>query len=309
MKINKQWKKVLIGIISLIILAFVVDRIAGVAIGAIYKNSKYGIFHRQEYCLHESKDDIIILGSSRAAHHYVPQVFSDSLQYTCYNCGSDGMCVYYHYAILSSFISRGDIPKFVIYDVMPTDVQVSYRATFNLEAAIDRLLPNYGEYPEIDSLILLNGWKEKFKLQSHLYKYNSKLVQLIKCNFIPWPEDKGYEALVGSYRGDGIKDAPYNNDPIEEKKIYYLRKLINVCKSNDIVLVFVLSPMYVEERTAGVDMVKAIASEEGIPCYDYQHHQSFISTDYYYDDMHLNNDGAHEFSKMIAHELKMINTN
>ena len=38
----------------------------------------------------------------RAAHYYVPQIFEDSLGLSCYNAGSDGMCIYYHYGILAS---------------------------------------------------------------------------------------------------------------------------------------------------------------------------------------------------------------
>ena len=54
--------------------------------------------------------------------------------------------------------------------------------------------PHYGEFAEIDSMFAINGWKEKVKLLSKTYKYNSNLVQTIKCNYIPWPEDRGYEA-------------------------------------------------------------------------------------------------------------------
>lgn len=80
---------------------------------------------------------------------------------------------------------------------MPTDIEVSEGATFTLDAAVDRLLPNYGEYEQIDSLIELKGWKEKVKLLSKTYRYNFKLVQLIKCNFIGVTEDRGYEPLFG----------------------------------------------------------------------------------------------------------------
>lgn len=59
---------------------------------------------------------------------------------------------------------------------MPLDVEASKGATFSLDAAVDRLLLNYGEYGVIDSLIKLKGWKEEVKLSSKTYRYNSKLV-------------------------------------------------------------------------------------------------------------------------------------
>ena len=59
---------------------------------------------------------------------------------------------------------------------MPLDVEASKGATFSLDAAVDRLLLNYGEYGVIDSLIKLKGWKEEVKLCSKTYRYNSKMV-------------------------------------------------------------------------------------------------------------------------------------
>ena len=76
----KEWNKVLLGSIGVLALLFVADRVVGALWEKTYKHSRYGIFHRQEYCLHKSDDNILILGSSRAAHHYVPKIFTDSLR-------------------------------------------------------------------------------------------------------------------------------------------------------------------------------------------------------------------------------------
>ena len=81
----------------------------------------------------------------------------------------------------------------VIYEVMNLDAEVSSGATFSLDAALDRLAPHYGEFKAVDSLFALNGWKEKMKMLSKTYRYNSKLVQTIKCNYLPEKEDRGYE--------------------------------------------------------------------------------------------------------------------
>ena len=79
-KSMKEWNKVLLGSIGVLALLFVADRVVGALWEKTYKHSRYGIFHRQEYCLHKSDDNILILGSSRAAHHYVPKIFTDSLR-------------------------------------------------------------------------------------------------------------------------------------------------------------------------------------------------------------------------------------
>lgn len=304
----KEWKKVILGIISIIILLFAVDRIVGNINKSLYNRSKYGIFGRQIYSLNECNEDIIILGSSRASHHYVPSIFTDSLDLSCYNCGSEGMCVYYHYGILSSLIDRGVKPKLVIYDVMDLDANVSDGPTFNLEAAVDRFAPHYGHHPSIDSLFMLKGWKEKIKLQSICYRYNSKLVQTIKCNYIPSKENNGYEAVLGLLPDTAsFQIHAKANLPLDSIKIKYVNKLIGLSKEHNIPLILIQSPKYYQVESNGIDTIKAIAKEEEIAFLDFVNEQSLMKREYFRDNMHLNDYGAHVWSAFLASKLKELN--
>lgn len=304
----KEIKKVALGVIAMALLLVAADWAVGTWSEMMYYKSKYGIFHRQIYCLQESKDEIMILGSSRAAHHYVPQIFEDSLGMTCYNAGSDGMCIYYHYAILASRIHRGSVPKMVVLEVIQTDAEVSTGASFSLDAALDRLAPHYGEIPAIDSLFAMNGWKEKMKLKSKTYKYNSKLVQTIKCNYIPWPEDKGYEALDGVMEVVDGKAADVldvaDNPTIEDRKLEYVQKLITLCKANGIELVMCYSPYYGSRPSASIEMIRELAQTNGIMFYDNGQDERFQKTDYFKDASHLNDTGAHVYTYEIIKRLK-----
>lgn len=302
---RKEWQKVLLGFVAMLLLVFVADCVVGFAFEKAYRNSKYGIFHRQEYCLHESKDEILIFGSSRAAHHYVPQIFTDSLGMSCYNCGSDGECIYYHYGILSSYIQRGDIPKIVLLDITKEDAVAYDGASFNLDAAIERFAPNYGEYVEIDSLILLNGWNERVKLFSKCYRYNSKAVQLVKCNFIPWPENQGYEAVFGELSDTtSLRNIKYKNEKIEQEKIVYFNKFIKACKDNNIQLYIIESPSYIISSSVGIDTLMAIAKANNIMWLDYKNQKEMMRKEYFRDLGHLNDSGAHIFSSIIANDIK-----
>ena len=310
----KDLKKIAIGILSICLLLMIVDWAVGTWSEIMYQKSKYGIFRRQIYCLRESEDDLMILGSSRAAHHYVPQVFEDSLGMSCYNAGSDGMCIYYHYGILASRIQRGCPPKMVILEVISTDVEVSQGATFSLDAALDRFSPHYGEFAEIDSLFAFNGWKEKLKLFSKTYKYNSKLVQTIKCNYIPWPEDRGYEALNGvMYIAEGQQAADVlvsssEKSNIEQRKLMYLQKFIDVCKAHDIKLVMCYSPYYGQSVPKSIRMIQHIAEEKDVLFLNYGDDVRFQKSEYFQDASHLNDVGANEYSKEVVSNLgELIN--
>lgn len=281
------------------------DLCLGGASAWLYHNSKYGIFHRQQYILNESKDDIIILGSSRASHHYVPSVFTDSLNMSCYNAGSEGMCIYYHYAILAAMIERGHCPKVAIYDVMNLDTKEHPGPTFTLDAALDRLAPHYGEFTCIDNLFEQKGWREKLKLLSLTYRYNSKLVQSIKCNFIPSPEDNGYEQITGHLPENvHFHKESYDNCLLDTLKLSYMQQMVSMAKKNHIRLFFVLSPYFEDNPSRAYDAAKEIAQRNGVEVIDCYNEPALMKRTLFRDLMHLNGEGAHAWSAYLAHVLK-----
>ena len=308
----KDIKKIVFGVLGFCFLLVATDWAVGTWSEKMYHKSRYGIFRRQIYCLTESQEELMILGSSRAAHHYVPQIFEDSLGMSCYNAGSDGMCIYYHYGILTSRIQRGCPPKMVVLEVIGTDAEVSQGATFSLDAALDRYAPHYGEYAEIDSLFAFNGWKERVKLLSKTYKYNSKLVQTIKCNYIPWPEDRGYEALNGVMKiveGEQAADVLASSvaEPnIEERKLVYLQKFIDDCKNNNIKLVMCYSPYYDQATPASIRLIQELAEKNGVMFLNYIDDVRFQKPEYFQDASHLNDTGAKEYSKKVCSILRRV---
>ncbi len=302
---NDKLGGVIIRIAVVIVLLILMDFTVGGLSAWLYHRSKYGIFHRQQYVLNESTDSIIILGSSRASHQYVSSIFTDSLGLSCYNAGSEGMCVYYHYAMLAAMIERGHCPKMVIYDVMNLDTKVHPGPTFTLDAALDRLAPHYGDYRCIDSLFGLKDWKEKLKLLSKTYRYNSKLVQSIKCNFMPLPEDGGYEKVVGKLPDDvEFEKEDYEDCELDSLKIRYMRKMVQLALQNNIKMVFVLSPYYKYGPSKALDVAKEIATENHLDYVDCYNEPSLMKRELFRDVMHLNDDGAHVWSAYLAHILK-----
>ena len=306
MKLNKNKRGgALLCIAAVIVLLVLMDLCIGGASAWLYHRSKYGIFHRQQYVLNESNDDIIILGSSRASHHYVPGILTDSLGLSCYNAGSEGMCIYYHYAILASMIERGHCPKLVIYDVMDLDLMEYPGPTFTLEAALDRLAPHYGEFKCIDKLFELNGWKERLKLLSLTYRYNSKLVQSFKCNYLPQLEDHGYEKVVGTLpEKDIFKKDEYNDCALDPLKIEYMHMMVNLAKQNHIRMIFVLSPYYKDNPSKALDTAKEIASHYQLDIVDCYNEPEMMKRELFRDIMHLNDEGAHVWTAYLAHILK-----
>ena len=295
----------LLSILAVLVLLMLMDLCIGGVSSWLYHRSKYGIFHRQQYVLNESKDDIIILGSSRASHHYVPCVITDSLGMSCYNAGSEGMCIFYHYAMLAAMIERGHCPKVVIYDVMNLDTEEHPGPTFTLDAALDRLAPHYGEFSCIDSLFELKGWKEKLKLISVSYRYNSKMVQSIKCNFIPSPENNGYETVTGKLKESmKFQHERYDDCVIDSMKLEYMQKMVDLAKQHHIRMFFVLSPYFVDNPSRAYDAAMELACKNGVEFIDCYNDRTMMKSDYFRDVAHLNDCGAHIWSSYISQLIK-----
>lgn len=304
----KEFKKIAIAVVGTVLSFVVLDFVGGLVCDKLYHDAKYSLFARQNYVLNESADDIIILGSSRASHHYIPSILTDSLGLSCFNAGSDGMCIYYHYGLLSAMIERGHKPKMVIYEVMPTDIQKSMGATFTLEAALDRFAPHYGEFASIDSLFAMQGLKEHLKLYCKLYRYNSQMVQLINCRFLPKAECRGYERLDGVVSGCDNIESNYNAD-IEEQKLEYFDKLISLVKENNIELVMVYSPIYGKYSSKGINKAKIITKNKNIAFVDLSAESEMIAARYFRDTEHLNHQGAILFTQKLAKILKSYKQN
>lgn len=304
----KQVKRIAIAVVCTILFFWAFDFVGGLVCDKLYHDAKYSLFARQNYVINKSMDEILVLGSSRAAHHYIPSIIEDSLGMSCYNAGSDGMCIYYHFGILSAMIERGHKPKMVICEVIKTDIQPSLDATFSLDAAVQRLAPEYGRFEDIDSLISLKNKYEQMLMHSAFYRYNSKLVQLIRCNFIPQLDDKGYERLNGvmvlKNTDEEKASAEVKYREPEANKMLYFNKLISLCKANNIALVFVYSPKYNGVIAESVTYAQKIAEENSVPFYNYGNAEALMKPDLFQDRDHLNHDGAIAFTRLIIKDFK-----
>lgn len=76
------------------------------------------------------------MGSSRASHHYVPEIISEKLGMSCFNAGQDGNGIILQYGRWK-MLSERYTPKLIIYDINPGfDMVVNDNMTY-----VDRLKP------------------------------------------------------------------------------------------------------------------------------------------------------------------------
>lgn len=248
-------------------------------------------------------DSVLIMGSSRAIHHYDAKILEDSMHTSVYNCGLDGNGILFQYGRLSLILQRYR-PKAIIYDAIYTfDISKESAAERDL-----RWLRRWSGNHALDSLIDDISSNEKYKLKSNFYTYNTDFIQMLSDNLHPMQEItyKGYKPLYGTidYTPESYDEEIVEWSPL---KLKYFKKFIELCKSNDIKLVVVYSPWYGKKSSKPYTRLTELCQEEGIPVIDYYGGGIFNdSTHLFKDASHMNDDGAKSFTRNIAQRLHKI---
>ena len=294
-------KKYLIKIALFFVAVAIVDILFGTACQYMNSHSKGGGVKSRYYVCKESNEDVLIFGSSRAKHHYVPDVIEDSLGMTCYNAGEDGNGIIFSYGVLKMIKQRYS-PKLIIYDVTGFDIYEDDNMKY-----LDLMKPFYFEQG-IDSIFWSVEPKTRFMMLSNLYRYNTMCLRIVGNYLHPttvYP--KGYSALS--------KTMDYEPENKEEKvvsvdslKIYYFDCFIRLAKNNDISLVCCCSTYYnASFDDSKYEPVKQLCEIYDVP-FLYLAADTELSQNkmYFSDRTHLNDRGARKFTEKLASVVKIV---
>jgi hypothetical protein len=296
-------KKLFINFLLVAAVVAVLDLALGKLLQHFYFKEKSGLHYRTTYSMEKTDADILIFGSSRANHHYVPEVFTDSLGWSFYNTGRDGNGIFYQAALLKSILKRYT-PKLVILDYAG-DFGKGRQVYDNLSS----LLPYYASHPEIRQEVELRSPYEKVKLLSGIYPYNSQILTIavgnLDLNKQRKPDNKGYVPLETEHPVKKEYFSSLVQQPVDSNKIWSLREFVRVAKASGTQVVVIYSPLYQEhKRYWEIEICGAVCKEAGVPFWDYSRDAFFTQQpDLYYDPVHLNHKGALVFSKQVSSRL------
>jgi len=256
------------------------------------------------YVCEKATEDIIIMGSSRASHHYVPEIISEKLGMSCFNAGQDGNGIILQYGRWK-MLSERYLPRMIIYDINPS---FDFLENDNM-AYVDRLKPFAGD-GEVSSYVAELFPMERLKLLSQMYRYNYKFIEMLSDYGRNIPNN-GYLPLHGLIRQevvDGYETGTADIKEYDEVKLQYLDVLASECKEKGINLVFVVSPYYggglYDINTFA--RVKRIAEEHNATFLYFNTADYDFNPEYFKDSHHLNDNGATQFSKDLADKLMEI---
>jgi hypothetical protein len=286
---------------------FLMDLLVGNSLRWLYFKQKSGYLYELTYSLDSTEADVIILGSSHAKHHYVPSILEDTLRLNCYNFGSGGQNIFYHYGILGSVLVRHN-PRIVILDLITIDFRKTEKL-YNTER-LSILMPYCASHKAINEVMDLRGPFEKVRSLSKIYPFNSQLLQML-YSFIGDKNTsvdllKGYTPLEGKMTEYQRITSKANNYELDPLKIRYVTKIISLCKQNNIRLVIINSPSILnsEGESMSFDVIGEIGKEYDIEVWNYENDERFLKADYIHDAYHLNDEGAHVYTSAIASRLK-----
>jgi len=263
----------------------------------------------------EAEHDIAIYGSSRAWVHINPKILSDSLGANVYNFGIDGHNFWLQYLRHLELLKHNEKPKTIILSVDVFSLQ-KRKDLFQLDQFLPYMLWNSNIQQYTNSYIGYNDFDYYVPLIRYSGKTNS--LKLIIKNIVNGQSNIGY-------RQNGFlgMDREWNADLEKAKKeqksyiintdsnsVVLFEKFIKECKANDIELILVYTPEYIDgqnfvaNRDDVIQIYRDFSMKYSIDFFDYSNDSLCLNKKYFYDASHLNSSGAEIFSKKLANDLK-----
>lgn len=301
----KEFKHFAYRIFIFLITVVVLDQLCGNLLRVLYFKQKHNSAFETTYAMEKVKSQVLIIGSSRAKHHYDPKIFEDSLKLSCYNAGRDAEKLFYYDAILKSALKRYH-PQIVILDILGDELRTD---SYNYNQ-ITSLLPYYTNHPEIRKIVLLKSPNERLKLLSAIYPFNSLIIPILANTF--GGNDKKPETQKNGFSGDmngtvhkHLEKTTYDNT-IDTTIINTLRSFITDCKEKNVKLYIIVSPCFKRytNQSRSTLITRQIADRYQVKLWDYSQDIFFIShPQFFNDEIHLNIKGAEIYSKLIASRI------
>lgn len=301
-------QNIILGLKILFLLALLL--IVDYAVGTVFESLKERGRHkapnasRTEYTMNKVNAEVLIMGSSRANHHYVPSIISDSLNKTVFNCGLDGQGFSYSVAMLHAVLNRYT-PEIIIVDIAPSMLDSNFSF-----GKLYELYPYYSKDVFYKNMIEQEDSNNRYKMQSKMFMYNSRLISLMRRNFLAdYKQENGYAALPSSgYKFPSISKVVYeSNNSIDADEVELLLYSIKACKEKGVNLVFSVSPRFQESNVTETNSyihLKEIVESSNIP-FIYMGDNTVINdSTMYKDNAHLNHNGAVAFTETFVGRLK-----
>lgn len=302
----------IISILIVFVFVLLIDILVGIVVDKIIPRIAVSeSIGKTYYSLNEVEAPIVIIGSSRASHHYVSDMIEDSLSMPTYNLGVDGCFFTYNLCVINSILDRYS-PNLIIWENSSRSLEI------RRQDPLTALYPYYKKNPWVTQAISQEEDKKKqVMLYSNLYRYNSLLPKIVLqyCSTMSSHRDndtlKGFEPLEPRKLQDSLDYMTFDNSiqTLSDEKIKQLEKMLDRIKNNNINFVMVDSPEFIAhcDDSESKKRIMTILNERGYTYIDNAYIKQFSdSPNLFNDDVHLNKVGAEIYTKIFINQLEEL---
>ncbi|NNC95045.1 MAG: hypothetical protein HKN92_05740 [Chitinophagales bacterium] len=292
--------KIFASIIRVLLLVAILDFAIGSVLDRMYMNQKSGLESDTTYAINEADEDVIIIGSSRANHHYVPEIVSKELGMSVFNAGRDGQFTFYYEALISSILDRYN-PKLIILELNSLELLYSQESYDRIAA----LHPYYKESDRIKRIVELRSPFEKYKMYSKIYPYNGAFLTILQNSLINKKSGDGYKPIFRTMENPEMKSMEVKNKKFDENQLSSFKRIVEMCE-NKVQLVIVTSPaLVVGDDQRKYDKLLELSNELGVIYYDFAYSDHYMENlQLFADELHLNDEGARIFTQDLVEKMK-----
>ena len=310
---KKSLGKYLLSVIAVVMAVVVVDKSMGFMMDYLLRSVPVTQdMGKGQFARNEVKTDLVVVGSSRAAHHYDVNMLSDSLGLSAYNVGLDG-CFYLDNCCVMHALMERYSPKIIILEIAADAMYEE--ATNNLEG----LYHYYWNDPYVKDIVdKEEGWQTGVKLMSSLYRHNANSFKTIGYGIKGLKAGKGEDPLHGyvpiKYREKRqeleLKESSAGGTglTVSQRNVGLLHGLLATAKEKNIDVYVITSPSFYSPNTRNnksTSTIEATCRSCGASYWDYSSEPVFLENPRWFNDgAHLNEVGAREFSRLVAARIQ-----
>jgi len=268
--------------------------------------SNQGDTGKTYYSLNDVRTPIVIVGSSRAAHHYVTQMIEDSLGMPAYNVARDGCFFSYNCCVVNSILDRYT-PNVIIWE---NGTEYLFDG---FDDPLENLYPYYERNLWVTSAIREElPWAEYARLNSRIYQYNSIMHRVLMRyrgrNLFVDETEKDYLPLQPKNLKKvlELKQVEQKYTELSKTKVERFYAVLSRAKNKGVKVVVVDSPMYslcdVNNKSA-VEMRKICKMYGALFLNNSQLPEFVKHQEYFNDAIHMNHLGAKIYTDMFLEQV------
>ena len=253
--------------------------------------------------------EIAIYGSSRAYRHINPQILHDRLDKTAYNFGISGHNFWLQYLRNLVFQNNNPPPDVIIHSV---DINTLQKRPDLYDEG--QFLPFMLWNKEIYDYTHQYEGFSKFDYSVPMLRY-AKRGNVILLSLFDERRNQGYLAQNRKWNHD-MENARAQQDFYEilydQPTLELYDRFLSECREKNIQVIMVYTPEYIEgqefvkNRDELIARFRAIAEKHALIFLDYSSDPMSFDKQYFYNALHMNQDGAEIFTKQLAEDLKKI---